>query len=246
MNNENTKNAEKFDFDSLFKELKPLEEIELSLPSKSKFYKGAKVFLRPMTFEDEKAITVGKKYREDILKILLSRCLKGINSKDVVLMDKLYLLMKLREISYQEKYPTVLACQSCAKPNNLIFTLDDLNIKYLEDDAEIEPEIELPKTKVKVKIKHPRLEDEVYLNDELKIVDNIWRFIVSINGIEDPTLITKFLKDPRIPIQDVHKLIESIFKSDYGVSMTVKFNCDSCNYQNIDTLPLGSNFFSVS
>jgi hypothetical protein len=176
MNNENTKNAEKFDFDSLFKELKPLEEIELSLPSKSKFYKGAKVFLRPMTFEDEKAITVGKKNREDILKILLSRCLKGINSKDVVLMDKLYLLMKLREISYQEKYPTVLACQSCAKPNNLIFTLDDLNIKYLEDDAEIEHEIELPKTKVKVKIKHPRLEDEVYLNDELKIVDDLRYF----------------------------------------------------------------------
>jgi hypothetical protein len=246
MISDNIKNMEKFDFDSLFKELQPLEEVELNLPSKGKFYKGQKLFLRPMTFEDEKAMTLARKNKEDILKILLSRCLKGINPKDVVLMDKLYLLMKIRELSYQEKYPTVLACQSCSKPNDLVFTLDDLNVKYLEDDAETEPEIELPKTKVKVKVKHPTLNDENYLSDEIKIVENLWRFVVSVNGVEDPTIITRFLKDPRIPIQDVHKLIEAIFKSDYGVSMSIRYICQHCSYQNIDTLPLNSNFFSLS
>ena len=236
----------KFDFDSLFKEVQTVSEIELTLPSLNKAYKAHKLLLRPMTFEDEKNMVVAKKNNQDVINDLLQRCVTNYDAKEILVLDKLYILMKLREISYREEYPIVLGCQSCNKENNLVFKLSDLKINYVPDDFSELKEIELPKTKVKVKIKLPRVVDEIYFKNETLLAENIWRFIKSVNGSDDITIISKFVKDPRLPLPDLHILMQSIFKSDYGVDTTIKFTCDSCSYVNIDSLPMTSNFFTMN
>lgn len=244
MNNNPSEN--KFDFDSLFKEVKTISEVPLDLPSKGNFYKGSNVYLRPMTFEDEKAMVLSRNNKGDPVNELLSRCVRGISINTLLLMDKLYILLKLREISYKEEYEITLACQSCNKDNNLIFRMSDLTTTYMEEGQSELRELTLPKTKVKLKVRYPRVEDEPFLKSEALILDNTWRFIVSVNDSDDPIIISKFVKDPRMPLADSHYLMEFIFKATYGIDTLIKYNCDGCLYQNIDNLPISSNFFTMS
>ena len=85
----------------ILKDIPTNTTIQVELPSECKTYnidESDIITLRPMTFEDEKSI-VGSK-GEDPVNLLLDRCLDGIKVMDLLPMDKLYLIMKLREISY--------------------------------------------------------------------------------------------------------------------------------------------------
>ena len=83
--------------------------IEVELPSECKAYNmdGSEILkLRPMTFDDERSlIGTGE---GDPVNILLEKCFTGVKVLDLLPMDKLYLIMKLREISYGDIYETLL------------------------------------------------------------------------------------------------------------------------------------------
>lgn len=242
----NIPEGKQFNLDDIFSNLPTETEAVVKVPSKSKFYNGAYIKIRPMTFEDEKAMILSKKNKTDAINTLLARCIEGINVHDLLIVDKLYLILKLREISYGDTYSATVSCSKCQTDNRLNFTLSDLPVTELDDSINELTEVELPVTKVKVVVRIPTVADEKYLISDTGLFDNIWRFVVSIQGSEDPVLISKFLSDSRVPLRDMHALINLISLKDYGVQTTVRFDCDKCSQPNIIGLPIGPDFFTVN
>tara|TARA_R110000824_G_scaffold40353_21_gene121139 strand:- start:238 stop:996 length:759 start_codon:yes stop_codon:yes gene_type:complete len=225
----------------------PLQsEVVVELPSKNKFYKllnpSDPITLRPMTFEDEKAIVSNKNASKDVLNILLGRCMTNINISDLLLFDKLYLLMKLREISYGSIYKADITCPACRTDNKVAFDLSDLEIKYVEDDMVNPVSLHLPVLKKTIKVNLPRVSDERYLNNTEASTNNLWRFVAEIEGHTKKTIISKVVK--KLPLKDIHALMNLLSGQKYGINTGVRFACSYCSHSEKMELPITADFFT--
>jgi len=235
------------DLDKLFEHLPVEVDKKVDLPSNGKFYKNSSgIKIRPMNLEDEKAVALAKGKVEDPINIVLSRCVEGVEIEDLLILDKLALIFNLRAISYGDMYKCIGICSECSSENDMEIPLLSLPLEKLGDDITDPREIELPVLKKKVKVIYPRVAHEQYLNNKEKVFDNLWRFVVSVDQSTDKALIAKFLSDPRLPLKDVHAIINSITGNGYGVQTKIKFECQSCKAHNVTELPLGADFFTVS
>jgi hypothetical protein len=118
-------------------------DVEVNLPSENRIYRlldeSKPITIRPMTFEDEKSLINGED-NEDSVNLLLSRCVSNINVNDLITIDKFYLLMKLREISYGDDYNVLLMCSHCGAENPTNVKLSELNVNPVPDDFQ-EPKV---------------------------------------------------------------------------------------------------------
>ena len=73
--------------DSILEKAPSESEIQIELPSENRAYnlpeEGSPITLRPMTFEDEKAL-LSASPEEDPMNIILSRCTKNIRIMDLL------------------------------------------------------------------------------------------------------------------------------------------------------------------
>lgn len=230
----------------LFGDIPSETEIKVNLPSEGRFYPGkvSSVRLTPVTFEDEKQLASNLKNKVNPVNLLLSKCVHGINSDNLLLIDKLYLLLKLREISYGEKYPARVTCPKCSSENEINIDLSKLVVNNIPADIEDPREIILPKLKKKAKVRFPRVYDEQYLMTQEQIYTNLWRFIESIDGIKDPVLINKAV--PKMQIMDVKYIINQVMRQDLGLDPKFILGCDSCGEESVLSVPINENFFSVT
>lgn len=235
------------DLDKLFEHLPVELDKKVTLPSNGKFYKNSTgIKIRPMNLEDEKAVALAKGKVNDPINIVLSRCTEGVNIDDLLLMDKLSLIFNLRAISYGDVYKAIGICNDCNAENDMDIPLMSLPIEFIPDDMEDPREVVLPVLKKKVKVIFPRVIHEEYLANKEKIFDNLWRFVVSIDNITDKTLISKFISDPRVPLKDIHTILNAISGTGFGVQTKIKFECNSCKMHNVVDLPIGADFFTVN
>lgn len=219
--------------------------IEVELPSECRIYKledpAAPVTLRPMNFEDEKVLVNAKK-NQDPTNIIIDRCSTNINVSELLSMDKLYLLMKLREISYGDDYQTNIICPACKAENPTTVKISELNVNPVPDDFVDPVEVMLPGIQKMIKIKRPRVKDERIFS-EGSLLDNLWRFVIEIGGHTDKAVIAKVIE--RLPIKDSRTIINAM-KTDYGVDTRVKMACNECQEVSVVELPIDSNFFDVN
>ena len=232
--------------DELFKNMPNDENWEVNLPSQGRFYTNfISATVSPLKFQDEEKILSSSGKGSNIINMLLEACVKGITVNELLPMDKLYLLMKIREISYGSAYEFPIGCPAC---DTEIKTKIDLgkhfNISEIPEDLTDPREVMLPKLGIKVEVRFPRTKDEVYLEDAKSAVSNIYRFINSIGKITDPVLISKAVK--RMHIQDVKTIIKAVNREEYGIDPRFQFECPSCNEKTLMAIPLGVDFFSVS
>lgn len=232
--------------DDILKDLPTSVETEVILPSESKLYTlkdpSSPITLRPMTFEDERALISGSK-DVDPVSLLLQRCVTNINIAELLPMDKLYLLMKLREISYGDEYKTTLICQHCRFENITTIKLSELSVYPVPDDFHEPVEVTLPKIGKKAKVKFPRVKDEKFLGNSETVFDNLWRFVVEIDGHQDKSIIAAVLD--KLPLVDM-KTITNALKLEYGLETKVKLVCSKCQGTSLLELPIDANFFNVS
>lgn len=230
----------------LLKDLPTNEAIEISLPSECRVYNleddGAPITIRPMTFEDEKNIISAEK-GQDPINIILQRCVTNIKVMDLLPMDKLYLIMKLREISYGDDYNTLLLCQDCSFENPTVVKLSQLNVNPVPDDFEDPITILLPTLKKEAKVRLPRVRDEKLFADTTTALDQLWRFVVDIDGHTDKSIISTVID--KLPLKDIRTVLNTI-KVEFGVDTKVKFACKECGGVSIVDLPIDANFFDVS
>jgi len=231
--------------DSILSNIPISTDVEVNLPSENRIYKlideSKPITIRPMTFEDEKSLINSADEGENSINILLSRCVSNININDLIQIDKFYLLMKLREISYGDDYKTLMICSHCNAENPITIKLSELNVNPVPDDFCEPIKYKLPILGKEVILRYPRVKDERFLeNDGL---DNIWRFIESIDGQTNKAVISKVIE--KLPLVDV-KTILKLIKTDFGIDTKIKMKCSECGEISIKELPINANFFDVS
>ena len=231
--------------DEILKNAPPAYEVELTLPSEGKGYKliepESPITLRPMTFEDEKALASTPK-GQDPVNTLLSRCLSNVTVSELFLMDKLYILLKLREISYGDEYNTLVVCPQCKAENEMSIKLSELNVYPVPDDFTDPVDVSLPVIGKMAKVRLPRVKDEKFI-EAANVLDQLWRFIPEIDGHSDKSLIAAVIN--KLPLKDSKTIINAL-KTPYGVDTKVKFSCNQCGGATIIDLPITASFFNVS
>jgi len=231
---------------SILEHLPVQTEIDVMLPSKGIPYFGKQqlVSVRPILFEDEKYMaTAGNNPDSNPVSYLLSRCVKGVDPEDLILIDKLFLILKIREISYGNDYSVGVGCKSCGYANTLNLEIDKLSCTDIPEDFDVfNIPIELKGIKKNAVVCAPTGGQETYLG--ANIDKNLWRFIKSIDGVDDITIIAEVVK--QLPIRDIHTIVKAFSLEQFGIQSTVKYNCDSCASVNVITLPIDENFFSVN
>ena len=236
--------------DAILKELlgniPTTEAIPLELPSKNKYYNlvdaGSPISLRPMTFEDEKVMMSNKNPNTDVLNILLTRCVSNIAISNLLQVDKLYIIMKLREISYGDQYNATINCPGCRSDNNVEFNMSELNVNYADETFTNPVEVLLPVMGKKAKIRLPRIEDEQYFKNSEIAISNLWRFVEEIDGHTEKSVISKVI--PQLPLKDAHALFSAMSSSAYGIDTKVRFVCNYCNNNEVMELPISADFFT--
>ena len=136
-----TETKEENTLDSLFKDIPTELETLVSVPSRCKFYTDleldSKVKIRPMNFGDEKALAAASENPGvDMGDLLLSRCLLNIDLQDLISMDKFWLLLQLRVISYGKDYAVNHTCPHCQFLNELNLDVSQLPLTEIPDDYE--------------------------------------------------------------------------------------------------------------
>ena len=241
--------SEQDEIDSILEHLPSEVTVQVEVPSRGKFYGSnfdeTKVTVRPMTFEDEKAIITAQNDPEiDSANLLLFRCVTGLDTEALLLIDKLFLILKIRELSYGPEYKVQILCNKCNGENNLSIELDKLINNVVPEDYTDPLELELKRIKKTCKVRMPRVTDEKYLATGEKLLDQLWRFIPELGGSKDLGIIAKVIK--QLPIADLHTITNAISDSKYGIQTDVKYVCSVCNTHNAINLPITPNFFSPS
>ena len=232
--------------DDILKEMPSNDAIELDLPSKNRFYTlqdpSMPITLRPMTFADEKSMLSKKDAGSDVINKLLARCVSNIDVPQLLQMDKLYILMKLREISYGPNYNVTINCPNCKSENHVTFALDTFNVNYADEELTNPIKVHLPVLKKEVVVRIPRVGDERYFSNAETSLNNLWRFVVSIGGYDAKSVISKVI--PQLPIKDAHTVMEALGCSGYGIDTNVRFACSYCDHVESMELPITADFFS--
>lgn len=233
--------------EQLLEHLPAESDIFVEVPSKGipYFNKVSPVQIRPLTFADEKALSTGTRSAQfNAANYLLDKCVLNVKIEHLLMMDKLFLLLKLREISYGNDYNIKVACKHCNYENQLTLELNRLLVNYVPDDMEFRVrEVYLDKIKKNATVSLITVSDEQFLASG-DIYSNLWRFVRKLGDIENEAIIQKAIT--KLPISDVHRIVNELTLSEYGVQPQIRFNCDSCSQSNLVNLPIDENFFSVN
>lgn len=232
--------------DALFAESEKLGEIEINLPSKGHFYSSkGKISIEPLTFAEEQKILSSSKDGSDLINTLIKKCVNGVDVNDLLLFDRYYLLMKLREASYGPEYKFSITCPHCDTETHSEINLSDgLFIEEVPDDLEDPRTVKLPRLGVEAVVRFPRVRDEGLIADNESAHKNTYKFVKSLDGNEDPVFISKALK--RMSIVDMKTLIKEINRGEYGVDPRFVLECPTCKTSTTMAIPLDIDFFSVS
>lgn len=222
--------------------------VSIDLPSKGYLNPGCDgtIKIRPFTFEDEKILRSVINLREGTaaIKELVERCTDGIVYREMALVDKAYILFKLREISYGNLYPINAPCTSCGDVNELTIELDKLPVEYATEEIEDPKPVKLPDSEVTAYVKYPRAHHESLLENLRDLTDNLWRFVDSIEEYSDRGIVQQFIG--KTTAKDVALLRSSIFNTELGLQTEVRFRCSTCSSDEVIDLPMNENFFSVN
>lgn len=232
--------------EALFSGVPDDDSVEVNLPSKGKFYsKFTGVTVSPLSYFEEEKILNSKGKGTNLVNALLGKCVDGIEIEDLLLMDKFYLLLKLREASYGSIYTFDINCPECGGSTRTELDLTKhLTVNEVPDDLEDPRTVHLPKLGVDVQVRFPRVREEGFIEDTESSSKMMNRFVISIDGNTDPVFISKALK--RMHIMDLKKISREITLDQYGVDPRFIFECPHCKYEALTQLPFGADFFSVS
>ena len=238
---------------------------EIQLPSKGKFYDGENgpadgvIHLRPMTGEEEQILATPRFVRKgQAINMIFSKCIKESSQfrpENLLTIDRTFLLIYLRGISYSPKYEVEIKCPECEAK---FLTTIDLNSLYVEgcpDDYGPILQDVLPTTKLPFSYRLSTGQDEQNINDHRErrvkafgdsaaddtLTYRTAELLEEIDGISNKNELQILLKN--LPISDVSYVRNCINEPPFGVDTNVSINCPSCFAEFTIDLPLEANFF---
>jgi len=244
----------------------PVEAIPL--PSRGSLYDPNSILynrdtlkIKSMTAHEEDILASPAFHKDgSVITQLIKSCLtdKSIDPDQLILGDRISLMVGIRVTGYGPSYNASSTCQSCGHLNKFEADLSALEINRLK----IEPvspgrnefEFSLPVTKKKVTFKYltggeDRLRNQTLKNQSkvlgLKIDNSITSYlestIISVDGIRDRLKIKHFIHN--MPAFDSKKLRSFIVDNEPGINMSHSLTCESCGASSDVSLPITSEFF---
>lgn len=227
----------------------------------STLYNREVLQIKSMTAREEDILASPAFHKEGTsLTHLIQSCLidKSINSEEMIMGDRMALMVGIRVTGYGPEYHAVSNCQSCSYKNEFIVDLSKLGIKRLKIDP-IKPgenkfEFVLPVTKKRVVFKYATERDNRERSIASKniqkafgnsVTNNITSFlenaIISIEGTSDRAKIKHFVLN--MPAFDSKSLRTFINENEPGMDMRCEFVCKNCSQNNETNLPMTTEFF---
>jgi hypothetical protein len=236
---------------------------EIQLPSKGKFYDGTNgptngvVSIRPMTGEEEQILATPRFVKKgQAINMIFQKCLKeGFRPDELLTIDRTYLLIYLRGISYGPSYDVEIKCPECETKFATSIDLNNLYVEYTPDQYGPDLRDILPTSKLpfSYRLSTGRDEQEIQDHRDRRIkafgdngVDDtlIYRtaqLLNDIDGITNKAELQILLKN--LPINDVSYVRNLVNEPPFGVDTNVEIVCPSCLAEFSIDLPLEANFF---
>lgn len=236
---------------------------EIELPSKGVFYNGENgpsdgmVHIKPMTGEEEQILATPRFVRKgQALNMIFSRCIKEkFKPEELLTVDRTYLLIYLRGISYSPLYDVEIKCPECERKFSTEIDLNTLMVESVPEGYGPKLEGVLPTSKYTFTYRLSKGKDETDVQEhrERRIKnfgDNstddtlIYRTSVlleEIQGITNNKDIQTLIKN--LPISDVSHIRNCVNEPPFGVDTKVDMICPSCLQEFDVDLPLEANFF---
>ncbi len=235
----------------------------LELPSRGRFYNGddgpadGVVSIRPMTGEEEQILATPRFVRKgQAVNMIFQRCMQGnYNPDEFLTIDRTYLLIYLRGISYSPEYDVEVKCPDTEKKFSTTIDLNSLFVESCPDDFGPVLEDVLPTSGYKFKYMLSRGKDEREIQDyrerRIKMFGDasaddtlIYRtsmLLDNIEGLSDQRELQQLLKS--LPINDVAYIRGCINEPPFGVETTVTIVSPFTMEEFEIELPLEANFF---
>ena len=236
----------------------------LTLPSKGKFYDGENgpldgvIHIRPMTGEEEQILATPRFVRKGhAIDMIFKKCMQeNFPVEQFLTVDRTYLLIYLRGISYSPEYEVEIKCPSCDTKFSTVLDLNSLFVDFCEDDFGNEDcHGELPTSGYSFKYRLSTGQDETQIQeyrdrrikqfgDQASDDSLTYRsatLLHEIEGLEGTAELLTLVKN--LPISDVTHLRNTINEPPFGVDTMVGITCASCLHEFEVDLPLESNFF---
>lgn len=222
------------------------------MPSRGKIYpEGIKIGgrkLRPSMLN--KLSTMTEENMDSVCNEILSKCIVGIDYREIGVGDKWYLIYWLRDISFKGRpFKIGKYCKSCKR--NIIhdYHFEDLIVTHLPDTFEKSVNLEVSGDSILIDL--PRIKNEFVANslkkDEIasRFDESVINFsinILSVNGKELGALDKCEYIENLDPI-DYSQLMNQLSESTiYGITFTTKFDCE-CGEKLEALVPLNASFF---
>ena len=238
---------------------------EYKLPSLGKIYNvpvNPVVKLSSMLTEHEmKRLSPSERPYKTLCEII-DDCLvenPGISSYDMCMADYIYLLQKLRVVTYGKNYKVMDTCPYCGSQTEFTVDLDELEVTYysVNNFAELS-QFKLPKTgkEIKLLMQTPRMSDEVTIRSKeqkrrTKGSDGDSAFLYTLQMIVDTVDGEKldiiksedFLR--KLPMADTNSIIQHANKltESFGVKNEITRTCPICGLDYTNSFRFGPDFF---
>lgn len=258
--------------DSLMKELEHLSTVTESfvLPTKGRLDNlgTEKVTLRMMTTHEEK-IRTGSKGTSfwKLMADIINSCIvepKGLDVYSLTVVDFIFLMYKLRIISYGKDYKVnVTSCPLCAKPlKDVTVDLDELKVVYIDQmnkKYQSEPlMIKLPVTGWDIGCRMLRMKEYDQIQNEVD------KFLEQFPEADDPSLAIRLSRQidtikgqklgretvralvEKLPAADENAITQTLEKINMGINLTAKYKCPRCGKTFSIPLSYSEEFFRPS
>ena len=236
---------------------------EIKLPSLGRFYNGEDgpqngiLHIRPMTGEEEQILATPRFVKKgQAIDMIFQRCLQEkYNVKNLLSIDRTFLLIYLRGISYGPEYEVEIKCPSCDKKFATTIDLDVIPVDTCPDNFGPDLTDKLPKSGFRFTYRLSNGKDETELQEHRErrlkqygdstaddtLTYRITQLLTNIEGIQDKNEINLVVKN--LPVQDVAYLRNIINDPPFGLDTKIPLNCAGC-YEEFDVeLPLDTGFF---
>lgn len=234
-----------------------------TLPSEGKVYDkqvNPKIKLRSMTTADEMQRLSPSELPYQNMCDVMDNCFvenPGISSYDLCLGDYLFLLQKLRTVTYGASYKISTICPYCGTKNVIDINLDELPIMKYTDEIEKLREFDLPISKkhIRLKLQTPRILDNITeKSKEYKrksntdfdptILFTVQEIIETVDGKKpNPITITDWVKN--LPMADTNTILAyaTRLNSAIGMDLTLNQTCKACTLDFKSQFKINAEFF---
>lgn len=236
---------------------------EIELPSKGRFYDDINgpangiISIRPMTGEEEQILATPRFVKKgQAINMIFQRCLKEQFKVDQLLtIDRTYMLIYLRGISYSPNYDVEVKCPECERKFGTTIDLNSMYVTSCPDDYGPDMHDVLPHTKLSFSYRLSTGRDEQDITDHKdrrikafgdtspddSLIYRTATLLDNIDGLTNKSELQILLKN--LPIDDVAYIRNCINEPPFGVDTNVEIICPSCLQDFEVDLPLEANFF---